>query len=96
MFDYLYQTTEDTKVHHVGFVTNDFRYDLALIYTNQFFGKTMILCIQSGTSALFDHSDLDDIDMVQSVFKLRTPQEAAEIANFLRYQISNLPFENQY
>ena len=76
IFEKLYDEDENVKVRFVGFVTENTRYDFGIVYTNLFFGKPLVVCMQTGRSTLLDAKDLEDIDYLQSVFKVEY-QEAA-------------------
>lgn len=78
---------ENSYVQHIGFISNDKRYDFSIIYTNHFYGKTIISCIQSGSSTLLDHSELDDFSFIQKAFKLKDLEEASAVSLFLQTQI---------
>ncbi|MFD1018017.1 SAV0927 family protein [Thalassobacillus hwangdonensis] len=79
----LYDVTEDAKVRFVGFAVNEGRYDFGIVYSDQFFGKPLVICMQTGHSALLDSSDIDDLDYLQKKFHLRTLTETIEVASFL-------------
>jgi hypothetical protein len=96
MHDILYEVAEETKVHHVGFLTNDSRYDFSIIYTTHFYGKTMISCLQSGITVLVDKFDLTNVDYIQQTFKLKNLAEAKEVCSFLTGQVPSLLAFEQY
>ncbi|WP_096202038.1 SAV0927 family protein [Bacillus sp. FJAT-45350] len=96
MFDVIYHLDENSNVKHVGFIADDVRYDFSIIYTNHFFGKTLISCIQSGKTALLDNSELEDLEFIQKSFKLKNSQEASGVSSFLQTQIPNLSSYEQY
>lgn len=48
MFEKLYDEHESVKVRFLGFMTHENRYDFGVIYTNMFFGKPLVVCMQTG------------------------------------------------
>ena len=65
IFEKLYDEDENVKVRFVGFTTERTRYDFGIVYTNLFFGKPLVVCMQTGRSALLDPSDLADKEYLQ-------------------------------
>lgn len=96
MFEKLYDEHEKVKVRFVGFTTDNVRYDFGLIYTNMFFGKPLVVCMQTGRSTLLDSSDLDDLDHLQKVFNITSRKEAADLATFFEEAIPSSSLETQY
>ena len=96
MFEIIYHIDESSNVQHVGFISNDCRYDFSIIYTNHFFGKTIINCIQTGLSVLADNSELMDPTFLLNSFKLKSIEEASTISSFLQSQIPGLASFEQY
>jgi Protein of unknown function (DUF3055) len=95
-FEKLYEEDENAKVRFVGFITEYTRYDFGIVYTSQFFGKPLVVCMQTGRSTLLDPNDLEDIDYLQSAFKIDNYQDAADLAEFLYRTLPSTPFEPQY
>lgn len=96
LFDKLYDEHEKVGVRFVGFTTESTRYDFGVIYTNMFFGKPLVVCMQTGRSTLLDLSDIEDIDHLQQVFRISNKDQAADLAEFFRESIPVVPFETQY
>lgn len=93
----LYDEHEDVKVRFVGLTTEEFRYDFGIVYTNMFFGKTLVICMQTGRTALLDADDLSKLDHLQRSYHLPSLKEANDLSLFLE---EVLPFssspEHQY
>ena len=70
MFEKLYDEHESVKVRFLGFMTHDTRYDFGVIYTNMFFGKPLIVCMQTGRSTLLGRDDVENVPYIQETFKL--------------------------
>ncbi|GIN61367.1 hypothetical protein J27TS8_13600 [Robertmurraya siralis] len=95
-FHKLYDEHEKAKVRFVGFVTETTRYDFGIVYTNQFFGKPLVVCMQTGRSTLLDSKDLADIEYIQSAFRIQDEQQASDLIEFFKTAIPHIPFEPQY
>jgi hypothetical protein len=96
LFEKLYDENERVTVRFVGFTTESTRYDFGIMYTNMFFGKPLIICMQTGRSALLDSNDISDIDHLQHVFRIPNKEQAADLAEFFKESIPVIPFETQY
>ncbi|CAM4033106.1 hypothetical protein BAMA_09190 [Bacillus manliponensis] len=84
MFEKLYDEHENTKVRFLGFITNEMRYDFGIIYTNMFFGKPLIVCMQTGRSTLLGRDDVENIHHLKDVFKLKSEGEAMDLAQLFQ------------
>ncbi|SFA76397.1 MULTISPECIES: DUF3055 domain-containing protein [unclassified Bacillus (in: firmicutes)] len=96
LFEKLYDEHENVKVRFIGFTTEHTRYDFGIVYTNMFFGKPLVVCMQTGRSTLLDNKDIEDIDHLQSVFRIQTKEQAADLVEFFMEILPNMPFETQY
>jgi Protein of unknown function (DUF3055) len=96
IFEKLYDEDENVKVRFVGFTTERTRYDFGIVYTNLFFGKPLVVCMQTGRSALLDSSDLADKEYLQIIFKMNDLQEAADLAEFFLETLPSMPYEPEY
>ncbi|MEH7083704.1 DUF3055 domain-containing protein [Neobacillus drentensis] len=96
IFEKLYDEHENSKVRFIGFTTESTRYDFGIIYTTMFFGKPLVVCMQTGRSTLLDPKDIEDIDYLQTVFRIPDQQQAADLADFFRETLPSIPFVTQY
>ncbi|MBU8877659.1 DUF3055 domain-containing protein [Bacillus sp. FJAT-29790] len=96
LFEKLYDEHENVKVRFVGFTTELTRYDFGIVYTNLFFGKPLVVCMQTGRSTLLDPNDLEDIEYLQKVFKMDNYQQAEDLCEFFREALPGSYFETQY
>lgn len=96
LFEKLYDEHEKVQVRFTGFTTEDTRYDFGVIYTNMFFGKPLIVCMQTGRSALLDPADLDNIEYLQKAFHIKETKQAADLAEFFQSELPIMPFQTQY
>ncbi|GLB60362.1 DUF3055 domain-containing protein [Cytobacillus sp. NCCP-133] len=95
-FEKLYDEHENVNVRFVGFTTESTRYDFGIVYTNLFFSKPLVICMQTGRSTLLDPKDLEDIEYLQKAFKLELYEQAADLSEFFREAIPGAHFETQY
>ncbi|MDX8359932.1 MULTISPECIES: DUF3055 domain-containing protein [Bacillaceae] len=96
LFEKLYDEQETVKVRFVGFTTTETRYDFGIIYTSMFFGKPLVVCMQTGRSTLLDPKDVEDHDHLHHVFRLDSKDEAADLAEFFKVNLPVSPFQSQY
>ena len=83
----LYDETETTSTRFVGFATNNVRYDLAIVTTAHFYGKKLVVSIQSGRSAILNDEDAQNIVHLMDAYGISDETEAEELSEFL---LSNL------
>lgn len=79
---FLYDETEDTQTRFVSFVGDTNRFDLAITETNRFYGKKLVLDIQSNRFAIIGSDDLEEPGYLEHTFNL-SEEEAAELKDFL-------------
>lgn len=79
---FLYDETEDSQTRFVSFVGETNRFDLAILATNRFFGKKLVLDIQSNRFAIIGADDLDEPGYLEQVYGL-SEEEAEELKEFL-------------
>lgn len=96
-YDNLYDVTETAKLRFLGFVTEKTRHDFGIVYTHKFYGKPLVICMQTGQSALLSAEDAENFKYLQKVFRLDCPQEAEALSDFFQEWLPSMPFEeNQY
>jgi hypothetical protein len=89
MIEPLYDVTERAPLNFVGFMTEDKRYDFAIVHTNSFYGKTLVICMQSGRSATLGREDLGCADHLMDIYKLDERSEAEQLADFLAMHLND-------
>ncbi|WP_054635194.1 DUF3055 domain-containing protein [Thalassobacillus sp. C254] len=82
--NYLYEEQEQANVTYVGLATSEGRYDFGVIYTNMFFGKPLVVCMQTGRSALLGDEDLLSSGNIQLAFQLSSRKAGEEVAAYLK------------
>lgn len=90
-FERLYDESEKAKIRFVGFVSDKGRYDYGIVYTHLFFGKPIVICMQTGRSSLLSIEDVENTEYLKQVFNLQCQEEAEELAVFLK---ENLPAQS--
>ena len=92
--DFLYDHTEDTSSRFVCFISANLnRYDLAIISTNRFYGKKLVIDIQSGRTAIMGPDDLDQEGYLEHAFKIKE-EEAADLKLFLEQVVGTVNFSD--
>jgi hypothetical protein len=94
-YERLYDESEKVKVRFVGFVSDHGRYDFGIIYTKMFFGKPLVVCMQTGRSSLLSLEDAENLEYLQRVYNLRSREEAEELSVFLRTNLPALTMESE-
>lgn len=79
---FLYDFQEETKIRFVSFIGDTRRFDLAILTTDHFFGKMIILEIQKNRFAIMGNEDLEEENSLEEAFALNT-DEASELKEFL-------------
>jgi hypothetical protein len=95
MIDILLEEKESQSVHHYCLATDSHRYDFTFIYSNQFFGKAMVISFQTERMALMCQEDLDHEQYWVERLGIRAP-DVGQCKTFLEMRLSQKPFFNQY
>lgn len=80
---FLYDDTEDTKTRYVSFLGENQRFDLAIIQTSRYYGKSIVLDIQGSKYAIIGQDDLDEEGYLEYAYNL-SEEDADELRSFLR------------
>src|SRR5690554_2209353 len=96
MYERLYDESENVNVKFIGMTTDKSRYDFGIMYSSLFFGKPLVICMQTGQSFLMCDKDANDVDYLQKVLKLDDVGEAKIISEFLTVTLPSMSFEVQY
>ncbi|NSL50879.1 DUF3055 domain-containing protein [Calidifontibacillus erzurumensis] len=92
----IYENSENVKVHYVGFITNNARYDFAITYSTMFFGKSLLTCLQTGRTMLVDGEDIQDPEHFCRLFNHCDDQEFQTLSNFFSTKIPSSFHSEQY
>ncbi|RXT05734.1 DUF3055 domain-containing protein [Ammoniphilus sp. CFH 90114] len=79
---FLYDHKEDTKTRFVSFMGESNRYDLAITITNNFYGKKMVVNLQTNRAAIIGQDDLKEEGYIEHAFAV-SEEEAEELLEFL-------------
>lgn len=96
VFEKFYDDSEQSHVRYVGFVTSDHRYDLAIVYSSMFFGKPLVVCLQTSKAILLDSTDIEDLELLKKSFQTETLKQAAELSDFFKEIIPSVQLTTQY
>ncbi|MBU9720501.1 MULTISPECIES: DUF3055 domain-containing protein [Bacillaceae] len=95
-YERLYDDTERVNVRFIGMTTELARYDFSIMYTNSFFGKPLITCMQTGRSFLMCANDAEDVEHIQQLLHLSDEKEAISISDFFKEILPLTSMEPQY
>jgi hypothetical protein len=91
-FDYLYDHTEETSTRFVCFVGESLhRFDIAIMSSTRYYGKKMVIDLQSGRSAVIGPDDLEAEGYLEYAFKI-SEEEAQELESFLSQVIGSVNY----
>lgn len=79
---FLYDETENTRTRFVSFIGETNRFDLAITTTERFYGKLLILNLQSNRFAIIGTDDLEEPGYLEHVYQL-SEAEADELKQFI-------------
>ncbi|PYZ92914.1 cytosolic protein [Salipaludibacillus keqinensis] len=79
---FLYDEAEDTKTRFVSFMGEQQRFDLAITTTTRYYGKKLVLNMQSSRYAIIGTDDLEEEGYLETVFQL-DEDDGRELREFL-------------
>lgn len=79
---YLYDETESTQTRFISFMGENNRFDLAIITSDRYYGKKLVLDIQRGRFAIIGHDDLEEEGYIEHAFQI-SEEDAEELTSFL-------------
>ncbi|MFN4214859.1 MULTISPECIES: DUF3055 domain-containing protein [Exiguobacterium] len=79
----LYTVSETSRVRFTGIETEMSRYDFGFVYTHQFMGKVLVVCMQTGQSALLDMHALEEPRQLYPMLGIAL-RDTDHVAEFLR------------
>ncbi|WP_149453877.1 DUF3055 domain-containing protein [Pasteuria penetrans] len=82
MDHFLYDDTETTRTRFIGFAGETQRFDLAVITTQRFYGKFLVLDMQSNQLAILGPDDLKKNGYLEEAYGL-DKEGGQELRNFL-------------
>lgn len=82
---FLYDDTIETKTRFISFMGENQRFDLAIIKSDRYYGKHIVLNLLSNLFAIIGRDDLDEPGYIEEAYQL-SEEDAAELRDFL-YEI---------
>ncbi|MEH6941732.1 DUF3055 domain-containing protein [Bacillus sp. JJ722] len=79
---YLYDDKEQTTTRFVSFVGETERFDLAITSSERFYGKQLVLNMQSNRFAIIGPDDLEEDGYLEHAYQISANQ-AEELKDFL-------------
>lgn len=79
---FLYDDHEETKTRFVSFMGEKSRFDLVIMKTGRFYGKSIVLNIQTNRLAILGHKDLQEEGYLEEAFQI-DEKDADELREFL-------------
>lgn len=80
---FLYDDIEQSRTRFVSFMGENDRFDLALIETDRYYGKRLVLDIQKGKFAIIGQDDLDEPGYLEHAYNL-SEEDAKDLRSFLK------------
>ncbi len=79
---YLYDDSVQTKTRFVSFMGDNKRFDLAIMMSDRYYGKHLVLDIQGGRFAIIGEDDLEEPGYLEEAYNLNE-EDAQELRSFL-------------
>lgn len=79
---YLYDDTVETKTRFVSFMGENNRFDLAIVKSDRYYGKHLVLNLLSSRFAIIGEDDLNEPGYIEHAFNL-DEEDAEELRDFL-------------
>ena len=89
MEDFLIMYDEHIEVpsRFIGFIGRSRQFDFILLYSDHFFGKTLVIHMQSQKSVVLTQEEAEDVDFLRDAFSLQQ-EEAEDVSAFLPQYLS--------
>ncbi|MDV2684143.1 DUF3055 domain-containing protein [Alkalihalophilus lindianensis] len=79
---YLYNDVEETRTRFVSFMGESQRFDLAIINSSRYYGKQLVLDVQSNRFAIIGADDLEEPGYLEHAYQI-SEEDASELRSFL-------------
>ncbi|MGM7681024.1 DUF3055 domain-containing protein [Cytobacillus sp. Hm23] len=79
---FLYDETAQTTTRFVSFMGEHQRFDLAIIKSDKYYGKHLVLNLLSNKFAIIGQDDLDEPGFLEGAYQL-SEEDAQELRSFL-------------
>lgn len=85
--DILYEDVETSNIKYISFIgESSNRFDLAIIVTDRFYGKILVIDIQSGKTAIIGKDDLEEEGYLEHIFNL-SKEAANDLEEYLHHYV---------
>ncbi|GHH97734.1 SAV0927 family protein [Neobacillus kokaensis] len=91
----LSEQKERQLLHYFCLISNNHRYDLAIGYSENFFGKAMVTSIQTGKMVLLCQDDTYEVHHWADRLGIQE-EDIPEFQEFFRLVLQSRPFQEQY
>ncbi|KEF36303.1 Protein of unknown function (DUF3055) [Schinkia azotoformans MEV2011] len=95
MIDILLEEKETYPVHYYCVAGNSNRYDLTVVFSNQFFNKSMVISIQTGKMVLMCQDDIEHESSWAGPLGIHNI-DLPEIKTFFGMLLNQRQFSTQY
>ncbi|WP_134685885.1 DUF3055 domain-containing protein [Brevibacillus migulae] len=95
-YDNLYDVSETAQVRFMGLASDQSRHDFGIVFTHRFYGKPLVICMQTGQSTILSSEDAIDPNTLKRIFRLDSFAEAEALAHFFQENLPALQFDDQY
>ncbi|AKP48296.1 MULTISPECIES: DUF3055 domain-containing protein [Bacillus] len=79
---FLYDETEKTNIRYISFMGENQRFDLAIIQTDKYYGKKLVLDLLGNRFAIIGTDDLEEPGYLEEVYRL-SEADAQELRELL-------------
>ncbi|OEH93971.1 DUF3055 domain-containing protein [Bacillus solimangrovi] len=80
---FLYDEKENSDTRFISFMGENQRFDLAIVKTSRYYGKQLVLDIQSGRFAIIGPDDLNEEGYLEHAYNMNE-EDAEELKEFLK------------
>lgn len=77
------ESYEESRSRFVTLVTDHSQYDLVINYSSHFYGKALILLLQSNRFCIFDIHDVRDSALLGKRLGIQHPEDAEIVSDYL-------------
>lgn len=82
---FLYDDTVDTSTRFISFMGEHQRFDLAIVRSDRYYGKLIVINLLGNRYAIIGRDDLDEPGYIEHAYQL-SEEDAEELRSFL-YEI---------
>lgn len=80
-----HESYEESRSRFVTLVTDHSQYDLIINYSSHFFGKALILLVQSNRFGIFDLYDIRDSETLACKLGIGNTEDALIVSDYLEH-----------